>query len=168
MKNPINKLPGSELRKGSKQCYSSVKQQSSKLSVFIAPHPADALSEQNGGPTSLTPKYGTKFVGPCTGQDIWLNQIPKNTIRFNEFMKKLKSWAIFSNVQVLRPTMETVLWLARSLSVPKLQPVANCSVLFSGQFKLKTMRDEKKVTWDLWPWKQYSFQHPATHNTNIS
>lgn len=66
----------------------------------------------------------------------------ENTIRMLQSIhQKQEICGSLSNLQVLRPTMKKVLWLAWDATAPELQPMANCSFLVrSGQ--TETIREE--------------------------
>lgn len=136
MKEPIKRLLGSGFGSVSTQCYPSVQQHRGELSVFICPRHANRLRErEEGGLTSITPKFRAKFIE--TPGDARFAFFPpaqsENTIRLLQSIhqKNWGAWGSVSNLQVLGPTAERLLWLAPTVLTPKLQPLLqqNCASL---------------------------------------
>lgn len=113
MKEPIKRPLDSGTGKVSAQRYPSVQQHRGEQSVFICPCHAGRHGEGNeGGLTSVTPKLGAEIYWGSGQFQIWEQPLDC----FSQYIKSRLTWGSLSNLQVLGPAVERLLWLARAWS----------------------------------------------------
>lgn len=109
MKEPIKRPLDSGIGKVSAQRYPSVQQHRGEQSVFICPCHAGRHGEGNeGGLTSVTPKLGAEIYWGSGQFQIWEQPLDC----FSQYIKSRLTWGSLSNLQVLGPAVERLLWLA--------------------------------------------------------
>lgn len=127
MKEPIKRLLGSGFGSVSTQCYPSVQQHRGELSVFICPRHTNWLRAGGRRFDLNNTKIQSKIYRDSGRCQICLF-FPLRSQRtpldcFSQFIKNWGTWGSVSNLQVLGPTVERLLWLAKTVLTPKLQPL---------------------------------------------